>query len=210
MNEFVEIPANKRSLFMRKPVHGIGINDAKYLIEYFRDSVRYRCPYYATWNRMIARCYSKLYLTKNPTYLGCSVHPDWLVFSIFKEWMMAQDWQNNALDKDLLIPGNKVYSKDTCIFVPTEINAILRKQNKGKHLLGVSWVKEKNKFKAECSINDATTFLGYFHSELDAHNCYINFKKELLLNIAATQTNLKIRECLINLSNSLTNFITNK
>jgi len=32
MNEFKEIPATKQSLAMRKPVYGIGINDAKYMV----------------------------------------------------------------------------------------------------------------------------------------------------------------------------------
>jgi len=82
---------------------------------------------------MLARCYSKAVHAKNPTYSNCSVHPDWLIFSVFKTWMMLQDWENNALDKDLLIPGNTLYSKDTCIFVPAEVNILLRKQNKGEH-----------------------------------------------------------------------------
>ncbi|MNJ54228.1 hypothetical protein D3C77_496600 [compost metagenome] len=50
---------------------------------------------------------------------------EWLRFSRFKTWMAGQPWQGNHLDKDILRPGDKCYSPDTCVFVPIWINTLL-------------------------------------------------------------------------------------
>ncbi|WP_423172691.1 hypothetical protein, partial [Stenotrophomonas sp. CASM112] len=54
------------------------------------------------------------------------------------------------LDKDLLIKGNKVYSENTCIFIPAEINLLLikREASRGEHLIGVSWCNKRKAFEA--------------------------------------------------------------
>jgi len=99
------------------------------------------CPYYACWNNMLVRCYSRSYLQRHPTYEGCSVEESWLTFSNFKAWMKQQDWKGKFLDKDILVLGNKVYSKDTCLFVSTAINNLLTdcRKSKGSCSLGVSF-----------------------------------------------------------------------
>lgn len=40
---------------------------------------------YKCWYNMLMRCYDEISLVRNPTYIGCSVHPDWLNFQVFKE-----------------------------------------------------------------------------------------------------------------------------
>lgn len=54
-----------RSMSKRKPVFGLGINDANYKVT--------GCPYYKKWTNMLMRCYCKTYLDKNPSYEGSSV-----------------------------------------------------------------------------------------------------------------------------------------
>jgi len=81
---------------------------------------------YSTWANMLQRCYSKTYHAKKPTYIECYVTEEWLNFQNFAEWFeknynpeIMERW---SLDKDILVKGNKVYSPETCCFVPYEIN----------------------------------------------------------------------------------------
>ena len=108
-------------------VCGVGINDADYVVKKFEtigyvDGKRKRklvwtCPYHRAWESMLKRCYSAKYQERQPTYKGCTVSDDWLTFSNFRAWMIAQDWEGKHLDKDLLFEGNKIYSTETCVFV---------------------------------------------------------------------------------------------
>lgn len=97
---------------MVKLVCGIGINNADYTTS-LREELpkvngkrKYRilwaCPFYKLWASMLQRCYSEKRLIKDPSYVGCSVHPDWHRFMNFRSWMEKQDWEGMELDKDIL------------------------------------------------------------------------------------------------------------
>lgn len=60
-----------------------------------------------------------------------------------------------ALDKDILVKGNKIYSPETCCFVPQEINNLFtkRKSCRGTLPIGVKYIKENKKFSASFSRN---------------------------------------------------------
>lgn len=113
----------------RKLVCGVGVNDADYSVRPLSgEPGRLFCPYYAKWAGMLKRCYCEKHLRKQPTYVGCYVMEEWTYFSNFKRWMETQPYaldENFHLDKDLLIRGNKVYSEDTCVFIPKELNTML-------------------------------------------------------------------------------------
>ena len=89
---------------------------------------------------MLMRCYSIRHHQTCPNYIGCSVCPEWLYLSNFKEWFDANYVDGYALDKDIIIKGNKTYSPHTCCFVPQEINNQLIKSDaaRGKCPIGVS------------------------------------------------------------------------
>ena len=75
-----------------KLVSGVGINDADYEVQKYTvvSGKRKRiwiCPYYITWTHMLQRCYSEKSQLKHPTYKGCTVCDEWLIFSNFKTWM---------------------------------------------------------------------------------------------------------------------------
>lgn len=152
-------------------VYGIGINNADYCVSNIRG---YRCPFYERWVSMLKRCYSLVWCKKYPTYIGCSVCNEWLTFSNFKSWMEQQDWEGNELDKDLLIRGNKVYSPETCCFIPKEVNVSLQYPNKGQCLLGVTYdSRSKMKpFVAKIQEYSRTRYLGCYSSEKEAHKVW--------------------------------------
>jgi len=79
-----------------------------------------------------------------------------------------------ALDKDILQKGNKLYSKDTCYFVPAEVNQLLVKSDKarGEYPVGVNFDKRDIKFRAQLRINGKTKHLGYFNTPEEAFFAY--------------------------------------
>jgi hypothetical protein len=104
-----------------KLVYGVGVNDLNQHIRVGGENIHlYRC-----WTAMLKRCYDVKYQTTHPTYIGCSVSEEWKYLSNFKKWYDANYREGLELDKDILVKSNKVYSADTCCFVPHYINMIL-------------------------------------------------------------------------------------
>ncbi len=185
MNNFVEIPANTTSLNLRKPIYGVGINDSKYFTQVTSPSGSTSvCPYYLKWKAMIARCYNPNRNVCHQTYSDCTVCSEWLVFSSFKAWMKTQDWNGKQLDKDLLIPGNKEYGPQSCIFVEGRINFLLTdsRSSKGEFQTGVT--KNKGRFKARCCKVNGSRYSGSYSTEAEARAAYCKDKAKQCRNIA--------------------------
>ena len=115
---------------------------------------------YDLWHNMLRRCYSDKYQKKQPTYEGCQVSENFKSYEYFYEWCHKQigfdnDGNGNPfhLDKDLLVKGNKIYSEDSCVFIPVEINSLLVKRtaSRGEHLIGVYWHNANKAFRARVS-----------------------------------------------------------
>lgn len=183
---FIEIPASKKSLSNRGHVYGVGVNDSLYKIETAVNGKRYRCPYYARWADMIRRCYDETHIKRKPTYAGCVVCDEWLVFSNFRSWMELQDWKGKELDKDIIIYGNKVYSPETCVFVDQMVNVLLldNKDRRGEWPLGVSYDKSKRKFLAQCKEKGKNINLGRFNTPEEAELKYREFKSGYIKDVA--------------------------
>lgn len=180
-----------------KLIYGVGINDADYEVQP-KDSKA--CPYYMRWKSMLARCYSKSYQEKFPTYAGCEVCSNWLYFTKFRSWMETQDWEGNHLDKDLLIEGNKVYSPVTCIFVSPMVNSFLvdSRKDKGEYPTGVNWNTEVEKFLVRCSnLSKGSKHLGYFDCPNEGKLVYDKYKKSLALELALMQTDERVKTALL-------------
>lgn len=80
----------------------------------------------ATWRTMLSRCYS----VKNRAYplyggRGVTVCDDWLEFQKFAKWYETNYVPGWKIDKDLIIPGNKVYSPDGCCLLPEKIHQFI-------------------------------------------------------------------------------------
>lgn len=190
--------------FMKK-IYGVGINDADYAVSEYGtvDGVRKRvwiCPRYLTWRNMLTRCYSPRCQEKHPTYIGCTVVPKWHSFMAFRAWMLTQDHEGKELDKDILFPGNKVYSPDFCVFVPAKINAFLTDHAaaRGQWPIGVSWEADCKKFKSSCSnpFTGKLENLGRFMSPGHAHEAWRRRKHQHSCAYADQQTDDRVAAAL--------------
>lgn len=201
---FATIIASKRSISHRKPVYGIGINDADYVVTITVNGRLERCPFYSVWVHMFQRCYSEKFHEYRPTYKGCSVVKEWLVFSNFREWMVGQDWEGNQLDKDILYRGNKLYSPLTCCFVSRQINGLLFDRCSAKRLLpvGVSYNKRDSKYRSLMRKNGKFTHIGSFATPESAHAEYIKAKSAYVLEVAKTQPS-RVRVALLRIAGEI-------
>lgn len=189
----------------RKLVYGFGVNDSEspvYVYELIDGSYKatWMCPFYLTWREMLCRCYSKKYQAKKPTYTGCTVSAEWSRFSVFKSWMQGQEWEGMHLDKDLLFPGNKIYSKERCIFISANLNTFMlgREADRGPNPIGVSWNIETKKFVSRCSnpFLGRQEHLGLFSDPQEAHEAWRRKKHEHALRYADMQTDQRIADAL--------------
>lgn len=185
-----------------KLVCGVGINDADYNVRtYYEENGVTKstlCVYYYRWTNMLKRCYGDNGKSPYKNYEGCTVDLEWHRFSNFKAWMEQQDWEGKALDKDLLVHGNKVYSKNTCCFVDTYLNSLLTKvgnKTTGRGLpLGVTEaVRGRNIYYMTCMVRHDSKrdpiwgkgngYLGYKKDPLEAHKVWQVAKIQLFKDL---------------------------
>lgn len=182
-------------------VYGVGINDSTHNLittEYVNGKRKtvWLCPFGQCWKKMLERCYSRKFISRNPTYDGCSVCEEWKLFSSFSAWMQSQDWQGKQLDKDILNPGNKIYSPENCIFVSAKLNSFFtdRSADRGDWPIGVCLNKRRGKFQGSCRnpFTGKREYSRYFDHAETAHQYWLSRKHELACQYAETQTDERI------------------
>lgn len=145
---------------------------------------------YKYWENMIRRCYYEEQLKKNETYIGCVVCEEWLCFDNFLKWFEKNYYnvfnERMNLDKDILFKGNKIYSPQTCIFVPQRINTLFVKKNKnrGDLPIGVFWDEERQKYKATWREANSKSKSKRFINLIDAFNYYKKNKERVIKQVA--------------------------
>ena len=194
-------------------VCGVGVLGAKYPSKI--NGVKTR--EYILWTHMLQRCYSDTYKKKQPTYIGCDVSDKFKSYEYFYEWCHSQigfgvDGNGNSfqLDKDLLIKGNKVYSENTCVFLPQEINKVLTKREslRGEYLIGVCWHNTSKSFVAQVGKSKGRSeWLGCFNTEIEAFNAYKKAKEAFVkeqANKFKSQIDIRAYEALMNYTVEIT------
>lgn len=149
---------------------------------------------YRLWLGMLERCYCDKLQVSNPSYIGCSVSEEWHNFQRFAEWCTGRYRGGYQLDKDLLKIGNKIYSKDTCVFVPKSLNifTINSSNKRGRYKIGVSSMGDR--FVSNCS--DGTgglKYLGTYEDEDSAHNAWKTYKLGLADKMKVEMDRIDIR-----------------
>lgn len=142
----------------------------------YRGVGKYNCRdykrIYTTWKSMIKRCYSEKELLINISYKAVEVCEEWKCLQNFGVWheetwksYMNETWE---LDKDILSKNYKIYSPETCCFIPEEINKAYTDTRiyRGKYPLGVT--KNCKKFEAQMCINGKHETFGYFNTPEEA------------------------------------------
>lgn len=150
---------------------GIGINDYRNCEKHIQQ----------TWNNMLKRCYNPKVQAKHPTYIGCSVDPVWHKLSDFREWFLIHYKEGFELDKDILLPGNKVYGPDACRFVPQYINLLLTGSGaaRGNLPLGVS-LQKNGSYRARCNNGYGNQLCKTFKSLQEVVDWYSITKKRIV------------------------------
>lgn len=112
---------------------------------------------YQTYNDIVKRTKAGgKYQTKYPTYIG--TQNGFGDFQHFADWAVQEIGYavpGFELDKDLLVPGNKTYSPETCCFLPAQINTALQRDRlnkKSNYPVGVRR-NNKNGLKAQIRID---------------------------------------------------------
>ena len=169
--------------FYNKGFIGVGIYG-------YKDRVVYKL-----WTNMLERSYCPKYKTKAVTYKDVTMCEDWLNFQNFAEWCYGQkffgvkDQKGKVyhLDKDILVKGNKVYSPETCCFVPEDINNLLVScnKNRGEYPVGVVFMKRRGDFAASVSCFKYRKHLGYFKTIEDAFIVYKKAKESHIKDVAS-------------------------
>mgnify|MGYP003199047241 FL=1 len=176
-----------------RTVFGIGyVGEGKYKVsENGKDTKSYN-----TWRNMLQRCYNEKCQEKNPTYKGCTVCDEWHNFQNFAKWYEDNYYEIEGerihLDKDILCKGNKIYTPETCVFVPQTINMLFtkRQNDRGESVIGTSYHKRDKKYQAYCSLINPKTgkskdkYLGYYDTEIEAFEIYKYYKERNIKQVA--------------------------
>lgn len=148
---------------------------------YRTGSDRYHTKGGVVWNNILTRC--------KPTGTG-AVNG----FENFQDFM---DWANTEygygqqdsggmwhLDKDILVYGNRTYSKDNCMFVPQSVNKLVLENPlyRGELPIGVS-LSSSGKYRARCKHDGSEVHLGVYDSPEQAHLAWVCKKRDIVKEI---------------------------
>ena len=166
--------------------YGIGyLGEGKYKMS--ENGKKTKC--YNTWHNMIERCYNPKYQEKYPTYKDCEVCEEWHNFQNFAEWYNDNYYQIHGevmcLDKDILIKGNKIYSPETCVFVPEKINLLFIKSDnsRGNDPIGTHQLPSGN-YEVRCNNGEESDYLGRFDNIYEAFYAYKVHKEKIIKQVA--------------------------
>ena len=185
------------------PVYKVGVMDIPNELRRGRPAPKE----YSIWNSIRQRCYNENIRHLTPSYQEVEMSENFKIYSYFKEWCNKQvgfDQEGWQLDKDILVKGNKLYSEDTCCFVPPEINTLFTKANRirGKYPIGVyhDTSKVHKRFSARVSKNGKHKRFGSYLTPEEAFAVYKREKEKHIKEVAnkwKDQIDLRVYEALM-------------
>ena len=174
-------------------VYGVGITGNKYPTWIIGTDKHTK--EYDAWQNMLARCFDEKIKEKYPTYKNATCCEEWLLYENFYEWLHAQEnfdkWYENDkwhVDKDILVKENKVYSYDTCVLVPYNVNKLFVKHelHRGDLPIGVTKCNNRDGFIARCMnpITNKRDYIGYYDTPQKAFFAYKSYKENSIKEVA--------------------------
>lgn len=184
-------------------VCGVGFLGGKFTKQDFKETS------YVCWSSMLYRVFHTRTKENRPTYQDCSVSDRFKCFADFKFWCVGQVGYDSyddkgrpfALDKDILVKGNKIYSADTCCFVPREINSLFNTHGNASGDCSLGVCKKGSKFQSSISKYGERVFLGSFLTEQEAFQAYKTSKERYIKDVAnkwKDQIDIRVYEALMN------------
>jgi hypothetical protein len=164
----------------QKLVYDIGLCDAP-----TRIGTDPQFKSYEVWKSMLRRVYGIKELKRNPTYMGCRVDKRWHKYSEFIKFHDKHYRDGYQLDKDILVPGNKKYGPDTCMYVPQAVNKLFinRARFRGKYPLGI--IRVGNILVVQINGQATRHVASFALNEVDAAvACYNQAKAEQVIAMA--------------------------
>lgn len=172
-----------------KNIYGVGVSGIRY---------KKNRTIYNKWLNILTRCYNVNFYEKNKSYSNCKVSDEWLLFDNFLDWFNITfpfELSKNIkfeIDKDLLQNNseNKVYSKETCIWLPKSVNVFLSslKKVKGYFIKGNRFIVECTDFETGKHYHVKTFKL---NEEKEALNCYLFEKNKQIDKVKEFLKSLK-------------------
>lgn len=140
---------------------------------------------YNNWFNMFNRCYGE---KTTVAYSKVEVDEKWNNYQVFARWFYQnydlntmKDWD---LDKDLLSGNNKIYSEQTCVFLPKELNGLLTTNISSSTGYPKGVYPKDGKFESAIQKHGKQVYLGFFNTPQEAHEVYMKAKKEYLTEVS--------------------------
>jgi len=144
---------------------------------------------YTTWKSMLSRCYEIKHLNNYPTYKDVTVCKEWHNFQNFVAWFEEnwKPWMDSSwhLDKDVICKECKIYSPETCAFIPLQINLIGFKEDKITTI-----PMRKDKYVVQCSNKELKKVIKCFDNKNEAVLFYKEIKESHIKSLAEEWKNL--------------------
>lgn len=145
------------------------------------------------WNSMQARCKpGGSEQAARVNYVGVTV--GFTDFQEFAEWCNSEDGYTKqeedgtwwSLDKDILLHGSRVYTPETCIFVPRRVNCVMIAcaSTRGEYPVGVHYSKPRQGYIAQCMAS-VPRYIGCFPTPELAHRAWQESKAKQLFALAS-------------------------
>ena len=173
---------------MKKIFH-VGHNDKQRKTHDIINGKKVARKEYQLWSSMLNRCYNPYMLNEKTAYIDCHVDEFFHSYTNFYDWCQDQvgfDFQHYHIDKDLLSNNGKIYSPETCLFLPRQINIAIKPHAEGVDAPSAPKTKI---FHITITRHGITKSLGWFKTRKGSYAAYILAKKEYLKELASLYRN---------------------